>query len=40
LILNRFKLQGNIWQSRAEAGRPRRACPRLEGTRREPAWQG
>src|SRR4051795_5218059 len=31
LNLNRFKLQGNIWQSRAEAGRLRCACPRSKG---------
>src|SRR6185312_17426377 len=31
LILNRFKLQGNIWQSRAEAGRLRRACRGSKG---------
>ena len=31
LNLNRFKLQANIWQPRAEAGRLRRACPRSKG---------
>jgi len=35
LILKRFKLQGNIWQERAEAGRFRRARPQHRGKRRE-----